>query len=282
MDEHLQVLVLPHVVPRVLVHRPRIFRTQVHHAQHHRLLVLGNQLGLTRIRLTTHTRWQHIVNRQTGTVFLDIDRLHVDRCTRVHRYTYRRQVAVVLSPVAAHQVQGRETQVRLFVEARHVHSHEADALPVAYGADLLHVRRVAAQRYLELIPGHHLRLAVAQIHFRLFLLHNMLRAHFHHLRTQLDPVLVVFLVLVERVILVDIFDIRLQRRSRSVTLRLLFGRRRVAFRAVEMFVAVQYRHLLLVVVRTSVVMVVIAGRVVNWRVRIPLPRTQHVCIYFRP
>ena len=56
VDEHLQVLVLPHVVSRVLIHRPGIMRREVHDPHHHRLLVLRNQLCLTRIGLPAHTR----------------------------------------------------------------------------------------------------------------------------------------------------------------------------------------------------------------------------------
>ena len=56
MHEHLQVLILPHVVTGVLVHRPCVTGTEVGYPQHHRLLVLRNQLCLTRIGLTTHTR----------------------------------------------------------------------------------------------------------------------------------------------------------------------------------------------------------------------------------
>ena len=78
MDEHLQVLVLPHVISGVFVHRLGVTGTEVCHTQHHRLLVLSDQLGLTRIRLTAHTRRQHVVNRCTGTVLFDIHRLHVD------------------------------------------------------------------------------------------------------------------------------------------------------------------------------------------------------------
>ena len=148
----------------------------------------------------------------------------MNRRTGVHRCTDRIQIAVVLTPIAAHQIQRRKTQMRLFRAARHVHTHEPDTLPVADRTYRLHVRRIAAQRYLELIPVHRHRLAVTQIHLRRLLLHDMLQTHLHHVRAQLHAVLVVFLVLVERIVLVDIFDIRVQGRGRSVTLRLLFGR----------------------------------------------------------
>ena len=63
VDEHLQVLVLAHVVTRILVHRSGVTRTKVCHAENHRLLVLRNQLCLSRIGLTAHAGRQHIVDR---------------------------------------------------------------------------------------------------------------------------------------------------------------------------------------------------------------------------
>ena len=104
----------------------------------------------------------------------------------------------------------------------------------------------------------------------------MLATHLHHIRTEDHFVLVVFLVLVEGVIEVDIFDIRRQRRSRSVTLRLLLRRRGVTLRTVEMLVTVQDRHLFLVVVRTPVVMEIIARRVIPRRETVATPRAPNI------
>ena len=200
MNEHLQVLVLPHVIAGILIHRSCVVRTEVHHAQNHRLLVLRNQLSLTRIGLTAHTRWQHIVNRRTGTVLLDVHGLHVDGCACVNRRTDRRQVTRVLSPVAANEVERSKTQVCLFGAARQVHTHEADGLPVADRTYFLHTRAVAAERNLELIPRHLCGLTVSQRHFAYFLLRDVLAAYLHHVGTQDDFILVVFLVFVERIV----------------------------------------------------------------------------------
>ena len=56
MDEHLQVLVLTHVVAGILVHSACIVRAKVHGTQYHRLFVLGNELRLSRVGLAAHTR----------------------------------------------------------------------------------------------------------------------------------------------------------------------------------------------------------------------------------
>ena len=113
----------------------------------------------------------------------------------------------------------------LFLKARQVHTHEPDRLPVTDRTDFLHRCTVASQRNLELVPRHFLRTTVSQRHTTDLLLRDMLTTHLHHVGTKDHFVLVVLLVLVEGVIEVDIFDIRIERRSRSVTLCLLFGGR---------------------------------------------------------
>ena len=161
MNEHLQVLILPHVVSGVLVHRTCVVRAEMRNTHYHRLLVLRNQLCLSRVGLTTYARRQYIVNRRASAVLLDVHRLYIHCGRRVHRRAYRSQVARILTPFSAYQIQRCETQVRLFLTAREVHTHEADRLPVTYRTDLLYAGAVTAKRNLELIPGHLLCRTVA-------------------------------------------------------------------------------------------------------------------------
>ena len=58
MNEHLQVLVVTHVVGGVLIYASCVAERQVVHAQYHSLFVLCNQLRLTRVGLTADTRRQ--------------------------------------------------------------------------------------------------------------------------------------------------------------------------------------------------------------------------------
>ena len=276
MDEHLQVLVLPHVVARVLVHRPCVMRTEVRYAEDHRLLVLGDKLRLTGVGLTAYTRRQHIVDRRAGAVFLYVDGLHIDGCAGVDCRSDRCQVACVHTPVATDEVQRGETQVGLFLETGEVHTHEADGFPVADGADLLHAGAVAAERDLELVPCHILGRSVAKRHFADLLLGDMLAAYLHHVGTEDDLVLVVFLVLVEGVVLVDIFYIRREGGGGTVALCLLLRGGRVALRTVEMFVSRQNRHFLFVIVGASVVMEIIAGGVVTRREAVIRPAVPYI------
>ena len=205
----------------------------------------------------------------------------MDRSGTVDRHACRSQVAGVLTPIAAHQVERCKTQIGLFLAPRQVHTHEADRFPVTDRTDPLYAGAIATQRDLELIPLHLHLVTVTQRHIALFDLRDVLSSHLHHVRTQDDLVLVVFLVFVERVIEVDILHIRRHRGRRSVCLRLLFRRGRVAFGTVEMFVAVEHRHLLFVKIRTPVVMEVITGGVIDRRERIVRPAVQHRRVHFR-
>ena len=274
--EHLQVLVLAHVVTGVLVHRACVMRAEVHYTNDHGLLVLRNELGLTRIGLTAYSRRQHIVNRCAGTILLDVNSLHVNGCGRVDRCADRSQVAGVLSPITAYEVQCGKTQVCLVLTACEVHTHETNRFPVADRAYLLHAGAVTAERYLELIPGHILCRTVTERHTAHFLLGDMLTTDLHHVGAENNFVLIVFLVLVECVIEVDILHIRREGRGSTVTLGLLLGSRRVTFGTVVVLVAVEDRHLLLVEVCAAVVMEIITGRVSTGREVIVVPCIPHI------
>ena len=166
MNEHLQVLVVTHVVGGVLIYGTCVAERQVVHAQYHSLFVLCNQLCLTRVGLTADTRRQNIVHRRTVTVLLDVHVLHIhQRCTgrRVVVVVLRALVAVqtlvVVSPLAANQIQTTEAQVHLFLAACEVQTRETYRLEVT---DRTHALRVVALQWdLELIPCHRLCLAVA-------------------------------------------------------------------------------------------------------------------------
>ena len=171
MHEHLQFLVVAHVVRCGPIHGSGITRAQVVDSQYHRLLVLRNQLSLPRVGLTRDARRKHVVDRSLAGVLFDIHRLHVDRSRRNGRIINRIEVFGALSPVTANQVQRSKTQVRLVLEIRQVHTNEADGLEVANGA---HLVVVAADRNLELIPCDHLLGTVSQRDHCLHLLRDML------------------------------------------------------------------------------------------------------------
>ena len=275
VHKHLETLVVSHVVGRVLIYRTSIFRRQVMYPQHHRLFVQRNELRLTRVGLTRYSRRQHVVNRRLAGVLFDIHRLDIKRSACINRRSNRRKVFVVSTPFATNQIQRRKTQVRLLRAVSHVHTHKADRLEVTDITHCLHRSTVAAKRYLKLVPVHIYFLAVTQRHMRHFLLGDMLFADLHHIRAQDNLVLIVAFYLVQRIVIIDIFDIRRQSRSRSVRLVLILRVRRVTFGIIELLIAVQNRHRLFVVIRAAVVVIFITRRVIERRIRAGFPLTTH-------
>ena len=205
--EHLQALVVTHVVSHVLIHGSRVFRRQVVYAQYHCLFVQRHELSLSRISLTGHTRRQNIVNRLLVVILLDVHGLYIQHRTRIDIRSQRIQVLCVRPPFATNQRHRRKTQVRLVLAVSHVQTHEPNRLEVTDITDLADIRAVAAKRNLKLIPRHFHFFAVTQGHFGDFALGYMLLADLHHVGSENDFVLVVPLDLVERIIVVDIFDI---------------------------------------------------------------------------
>ena len=234
---HLQTLVDAQVVACVLVHGTCVAGTQTFHFKSHRLLVELRHLRLTGVDDSCNSGWQHVVHRRAAGVLLNVYRLHIQLCTGIHHCPQRVEVFVVVAPLAAHQVQRRQTQVGLVAEAGQVQAHEADGLEVAYRAHRLHGSTVAAKRYLKLIPRYLLRLTVAKRYFRHFLLGDMLPSHLHHVGAQDDLILEVFLVLVQRVVFVDVLYVGRQCGRRAVGLRLVLRGGRVALGAVIVLVA---------------------------------------------
>ena len=84
------------------------------------------------------------------------------------------------------------------------------------------------------------------------------------------------LVLVQRIVVVDILDIRLQCGGCAVTVGATVCLRRVAFRTVVVLVAVDDANLIAVIIAAAVVVVVIACRVVGGRERIIQPLLPYI------
>ena len=79
MNKHLQTLILAHIIHHVLIHRTSILRGNIIQSQHHRLLVLSNQLCLTRVGLTRDSWRKNIVDWHTIGVLLNIHSLNIER-----------------------------------------------------------------------------------------------------------------------------------------------------------------------------------------------------------
>ena len=90
-------------------------------------------------------------------------------------------------------------------------------------------------------------------------------AHLHVLRTDAHLVLQVALILVQRIVLVDVLNVRIGLIRRIIALRLLVAVWRVALWHVDTLVTLQDRSLAIVQIRAAEVVVVVVGWVGNPR-----------------
>ena len=180
----------------------------------------------------------------------------------------------------------------LLREVGHIDTCKANRLEVADITHFLHHCCIPAQWYLELIPLHRCLLLVAQCHLGLHDAGDMLLTHaLQVLFADGYMVAIESFAIVQGVILVDILYIGLQAGCCTICrIRIHFWR--VALRTIITLVAIQHTHLVSIVVIATVVVVVIARRVIQWRERIILPHRQYhrihlitqrchiICIWF--
>ena len=255
VDEHLQPAILAQVEGGVLVHTLRLAGAEVVDHDVEGLLIVFHQLGLGGVLHTRDARREDIVDGGLVVVLLDIH--------GTHRHISRvggtgGEVLRIHTPLAAHQVETAEPEHDGFLELREEHTDEADGGEVADGAYPL---LIPVERYAELVPCHLVGLAIAQRTASLAAVDDEVAAHDEVLRTDGDMILVVFLILVEREVLVDVLDIGRGLVRCVVTLFAVVGVGGVALRVVDAFIALQDGGLHLVVVAPAEIVVVVVGRV---------------------
>ena len=257
MYEHLDAFVLAHVDGRVLIDGFSLTIRQVRDHHIERLLVALDELRLGGVGIATYSGRQHIVHGKLVVVLLDVD--GADRETSRLR---SRVVDVLLvdAPLAIHQLERSESEHDGMLEAREEHAHEADGGEVVDGT---HAALVVVDGDAELIPGNMVGETVSKGRLRLAFVDNVVLADHKVLRTQGDMILVVFLVLVERVVLVDVLDVGRSLIGSVVALGAALGVGGVALRVVDVFVSTQDAGLNLVVVASTEIVVVVVGRVVH-------------------
>ena len=96
----------------------------------------------------------------------------------------------------------------------------------------------------------------------------------HVTANQFDIVLVESLVFVERVVCVDVLDVGRTLVGSAVGLLAVGCRWGVAFSTIDVFVAIQNRDIVVVQSAASEVVVVVASRVIDGRIRIVLPGSE--------
>ena len=261
VGEHLQTLVDAQVERRILVDGAGIAGLDVRHLERERLLVELGDLRLTGVDHAVYARREDIVDRLASGVFLDVDHRHSELPVG-GSFAASVEVIVVRAPVAANEFHSGETQVSGFAETGEEHTNEANCREVGNRADLLFV---FFERNLELIPGRYLLLTIAKSSNVFLLVGDVVFADNHIFRTQRDVILVVALILVERVVLVDVFDVGHRARRLVESVSVVVVAEGVTLGTVVVLIPLEHAGLLFVVVVTAVVVIVVAGRVVEGR-----------------
>ena len=287
VHEHLQSLVLTHIIGHILIHSTRIFWLQIIHFQHHGLFILCNQLCLSWVCLTGDTWRQNVVHWRTVWILLYIHRLHIQCAIRwiwvsnielIIRHILIQSFGIV-APLAAHQVKRGKTDMRLLLEVSHEDTRKANRLEVADITHLLHSCAIALQWNLKLIPLHWHHLIITQLHVRFHDAGYMLLTYAHHiLLTQWDTITVEALSIIQCVVIIDILYIGVQCSSRTIWL-IILGLWRVTFRSVVAFIAQQDWGLSCIIIIATIIVIVITRRVTSWRELIFRPHFPHIAIH---
>ena len=253
VHEELKVLVAAEVEVRVLIDGARIAASEVFDRERKGLFVVLQHLVLSRFDGAADAGGQDVVNGVFVVVFFEVHRAHHELAGRSCRHVLIKWLPVV-APLAAYETQRGETQHNRLVEACQEHAYEADRGEVADAAELAFV---FAQRNAEQIPFRGRRFAVARFRIDGAHVDNVVLSDLHGRGIDAHTVLIIFFVLVEREILVDVLHVRRRLVGRSVSFAV--GGRRVTVRIVDIFVTLEDRCALFVPVLPAEVVVLVAG-----------------------
>ena len=231
MHEHLQALVLSEVEGGVLIDTFRLSCAEVVDHDVECLLVALDELWLGGVLHTRDARRQYVVDRCLVVVLLDVD--GADR----HVAGVGCAVGEVLRinpPLSPDEVEASESHDDGLLEVGEEHAHEPDRCEVADGTHLL---LVPVEWYSELIPCDIVSLPVSQCSASHPAVDDEVVSHDEVFGPDGDVVLVVFLILVEGVVLVDILHVGGGLVGGVVTLAPHIGVGCVALRVVDALVS---------------------------------------------
>ena len=201
MYEHLHAPVLTQVKGCVLVYALSFTARQIAESHRQCLLVGFCKLWLCGILVAANAWRQHVVYRCLVVIFL-----YVDSCCGYSSASCHRVVKCLLvySPLTSDEVEAAETHHDRACEAGEKHTHETYAREVVYRAYLL---LVFPERYAELVPCGCTLFAVSQRSRVDTFVDDVILPHHHVLRAYAHVVLEIFLILVERIVLIDILNV---------------------------------------------------------------------------
>ena len=179
------------------------------------------------------------------------------------------EVILVVAPLTTHEFKRSKSQVSRRLETSHEHTHEADGREVLNTSHLL---LVVTQWNRELVPSGLLCLTITGVDISDLLVGHIIHANLQRVRMNGNAILEIAFILVQRVILVDVLDIRSGARRLILAIAGITLRQRVSFSAVIMLVTVIDGAACIVIIIVAIECVVVTGRVVERRERVFLHR----------
>jgi len=166
------------------------------------LLVGLDELGLRGVLLPTDAGGQHVVDRCLVTILLDV---HGGRSDRPRLCRAVIKILLIDSPCAPDEVQTAKAHHHRMLESGEEHAHEADAAEVGDGA---YPALKLVDGNAKQVPCDLLGRAIAQRRHGLALVDDEVSTHREIAGTYRNMILIVFLVLVQGKILIDILNVR--------------------------------------------------------------------------
>ena len=240
-----------------------VFQRTNLHAQCLLILLEGRYIASTTDGLLAlYSRRQYVGVWLTTGVFLNTYCRHIEHgfIGVIIRQVFTRfqQGELVPSPLVPHQLEAGKTQHNRLFKASHKHPYESDGTEILNGTN---ARIKLIERHLELVPAHAIGNAVLELMGCHHYICNVWVGG-SHVGCNGNAVLEIRFGFTQGIISVQIFRLRqVSCRSWVVFRRRLCGRG-VALRVIEPLVALKHIKRKVIVIATTEVVIVIAGRVI--------------------
>ena len=253
MGKHLQVLVATQVKADIFIDSTGIARRKIANGHCQCLLVVLQYLFLSRLQRTADTRRNHVVDGLLFVVLFEADSRNGNRSAHIGCLT-RIKGLLVAAPLAIDKVKRSQTQDKGLLETRHKETHETDGGKVV---DIALALFVFANRNAEEVPRGLLLITIASGDTGLALIHDIVAAHVHGIGSNSHPILEIFLVFVEGIILIDVLHVGRGLVGSAIRLGGVLSINGVAVGVVDILVTLQDAALGLIVVCTTEIVVAV-------------------------
>ena len=162
-----------------------------------------------------------------------------------------------------YQVQGCQAEHDGLIKSGQEHPNETNRRKVIHSTNIL---LVIFNGNAEQIPIDWLSLIITSLWVCRPLIDDIVLANAHFIGIYCNTILIVLLVLIQRVILIDIFDIRRCFVSRSIIFLRAFRIGRVTVRIIDILIALKYILFSAVIIRTAEIMIPVSGRICCYRI----------------